>query len=245
VTATRPAHPAPGPTGARSVRPAEPADPVATHVAALERSLRGPAALRRSILREVRGGLDDAATAYRATGLDRGRAGELAVRDFGPVAQVAPPYQDELAAGQSRRTALLLAVAVPTLLLGWDLLWSSGAGWGGDAPPAVRVLARVQDLLSAAVAAVALALLVVGMRRTADPRRVARATGLTALAGALLIGGTAVAMNLANLDDAWVLLTGRPPVAVAYLVSLVVVAQIGISAVRSVRTARGGAGAAS
>jgi hypothetical protein len=221
-----------------------PADPVSAHVAALARALRGPSAPRRSILREARDGLDDAAAAYRAAGLDRVRAGELAVRDFGPVAEVAPPYPDELAAGQARRTALLLAVGLPVLLLGWDLLWSSGAGWDSATTPAVRVLARVQDVLSTAVAAVALGLLAMSLRRTADPRRVARATGLTALAAALLIGGTAVAMNLVNLDDAWALLTTSPAVALAYLVSMAVLVQVGASAVRTVRTARRRAGAA-
>jgi hypothetical protein len=221
------ARPAPGPT-----------DPVAAHVAALERALYGPSALRRSMLREARNGLDDAAAAYRDAGLDRARAAELAVRDFGPITEIAPRYQDELAAGQSRRTALLLAAAFPALLLGWDLLWSTGTGWGGGATPTVRALAGVQDGSSAGIAVLALALLVLGLRRTADPRRLARATGLTALAAALLSGGTAVAMNAANSDDAWALLAARPAFAAAYLVSVVVLALVSASALRTVRTAR-------
>ena len=66
----------------------------------------------------------------------------------------------------------------------------------------------------------------------------AGATGLTALAAAVVSGGTAVAMNIANPADAWALLATRPPFAVAYLVSVVVLALVGTSAVRTVRAAR-------
>jgi hypothetical protein len=214
-----------------------PADPVAAHVAALARSLYGPSTLRRSMLREARDGLDDAVAAYRDAGVDPGRAAELAVRDFGPIAAIAPRYQDELAAGQGRRTALLLAVAFPALMLGWDLVWSTGAAWG-DATPTVRTLSVVQDASSVGIAVLALVLLVLGLRRTADPRRLVRATGRTALVAALLSGGTAVAMNVADPGDAWALLATRPAFAAAYLTSVVALALVGASARRAVRVAR-------
>jgi hypothetical protein len=214
------------------------ADPVAAHVAALERSLHGPSALRHSLLREARDGLDDAAAAYRDAGVDPERAAALAVRDFGPVADVAPLLQAELAAGQGKRTAVLLAVAFPALMLGWDLVWTAGIGWSGTATPVVRALAVVQDLSSVAIGVVALGLLLLGLRRTADPRRMAGATGRTALAAVLVSGGTAVAMNVANPADAWALLGARPLFGVAYLVSVVVLVLVGSSAVRTVRAAR-------
>jgi hypothetical protein len=220
-------------------------DPVSAHLAALGRSLHGPSALRGSMLREARDGLDDAAAAYRDAGVEPGRAAALAVRDFGPVAGVAPLLQAELAAAQGKRTALLLAVAFPALMLGWDQVWSGGSEWGDAAIPAVRVLAVAQDVSSVAIAVVAVGLLVLGLRRTADPRRMAGGTGLAALAAVLLSGGTAVAMNVADPDDAWAQFTGRPTFTAAYLVSVVVLVVVGASAVRTVRAARRREGATS
>jgi hypothetical protein len=218
-------------------------DPVDAHLAELERSLRGPAGPRRGMLRELRDGLDDAAAAYRDAGLDPARAARLAVRDFGPVAGVAEQLQAELAAEQGRRTALLLAVAFPALLIGWDLVWRGGTGWGHEAPPVVRALAAFQDVASAVIAATALALLLVGLRRSAVPRRVALATGLAALGAVLLAGGAAVAMNIANPDDALALLVTRPAFGAAYLASVLVIAAVSAVAVRTLRTARWNPGA--
>jgi hypothetical protein len=214
------------------------ADPVAAHVAELERTLRGPAKDRLSMIREVRDGLEDAAEAYSRRGLDRGAAARRAVREFGPVAEVAPQFQDELAAGQGRRTALLLAMALPALTLGWDLLWQSGFGWRttpAPAVPAVKALAGVQDMASATVAAVALALVVLASRRTLAPRPVAAAAAAVALLAVVVIGGAAIA--IANVQESRVLL-GRPVVAAAYLVSFAVLAQLVRSAVGTLRALR-------
>jgi hypothetical protein len=213
------------------------ADPVAVHVAELDRVLRGPGAVKRSMIAEVHDGLQDAADAYRAGGLEPLPAAAAAVRDFGPAREVAPLMQEELTARQGRATALLLAVSFPAMVVGWDLLWRSGVGWPGPAPAVVAALARVQDVASAGIAAAALVLLVATFRRSAAPRWTTALTGLTAAVGALVCGGTAIVMNLAHAQQAGIMLSTRPLTLVAVVVSAVVLVLVIRSAVRSLRAA--------
>jgi hypothetical protein len=123
------------------------AAPVATHVAELDRMLRGPGALQRSMLAEVHDGLHNAAEAYRAAGLDPRRAAATAGQDFGAAGEVAPLMQEELTARQGHSTLLLVAVTFPAMIHGWDLLWMSGAGglWS-SAPTHATPSIRRQDL---------------------------------------------------------------------------------------------------
>lgn len=93
-------------------------DPVDRHLAELERTLRGPARVRRSMLREARDGLHDAVAAHRTDGLAPQEAAVRAVREFGSVREIAPLYQHELVARQSRWAALLLLVAFPGMTFG-------------------------------------------------------------------------------------------------------------------------------
>jgi hypothetical protein len=217
-------------------------DPVEAHVAALERSLRGPSKVRRSMVREVRDGLEDAVDAYRRSGLTPEHAARQAVRDFGPVSAVAPLYQDELAAGQGRRTALLLAVGLPSLMLGWDLLWASGVADWPPAPEAVALtvkgLARTQDLISGFAAATALVLAVLTFRRTGSPRRVAAAVAVTTLTAVTLCVISAIAMNVVNFAQAWERLTVEPVGQLAYGASAAVVLLLSRAALRTLRTLR-------
>jgi hypothetical protein len=193
------------------------ADPIGVHVAALARAVRGPAAARRGLLREVRDGLHDAADAYRRAGIDAERAARLAVRDFGPVAELAPLYQDELAAGAARRTAVLVAAGVPAVMLAWSALWASGVASGSPASPAVAALAAVQDVGGVLATATAVVLVALGFRRTASQRPVAVAAAVTAFATVAVCGGTAVAMNVAQSGQAWVRLTAHPVSLLVYL----------------------------
>ncbi|OZM82008.1 hypothetical protein [Pseudonocardia sp. MH-G8] len=213
------------------------ADPVASHVAELDRMLHGPGTHKRSMIAEVHDGLQDAADAYRAGGLEPLPAAAAAVQDFGPVREVAPLMQEELTVRQGRATALLLAVTFPAMVLGWDLLWQSGVGWPGPAPAVVAALARVQDVASFGIAAAALALLTATFRRTAAPRWITALTGLTAAGGALVCGGTAIVMNLAHAEQAGLMLTTRPLALVAVVASAVVLVVVIRSAVRSLRVA--------
>jgi hypothetical protein len=212
--------------------------PVDEHVAALSRALRGPAKARRSIVAEVHDGLQDAVDAYRRAGRDVHDAARLAVRDFGDVPDVAPLYQDELTAGQGRRTALLLAIGVPALALGWGLLWSSGLAVGTPGPPSVKALARVQDIAGVILTVVAAVLVVLASRRSTTARRTALAAAVTAVATIVVCGGAAVAMAVMNGPVAWERITSQPAGAFAYLVSATMAVLMNRSALRTLRTLR-------
>jgi hypothetical protein len=218
------------------------ADPVARHVAELERVLRGPARVRRSMVREVRDGLQDAVDAYLAAGLDRSRAAAQAVRDFGPVREIAPRMQDELTARQGRWTALLVAVIFPGMTLGWDLLWRSGrVDWEPGPPPSLIVaFARLQDSTAVVLAVTAVVLLAATFLRTVPPRRVTALAGVIAGTGAVVCGGTGVLMNVTNGRAAAVMLATNPYALPAFGVSALMCTFVIYTAVRTLHVARAG-----
>ncbi|HEX6354706.1 permease prefix domain 1-containing protein [Actinophytocola sp.] len=214
------------------------ADPITSHVAALERALRGPQRTRRGMIAEARAGLMDAADAYRADGLPPEQAAARAVRDFGAVGEVAPSFQDELTARQGRHSALLFTLVFPAMLFGWDLLWSSGLvrrGFDPAAPGLVVALARLQDVVTALVGLAAIVLLVATFLRSVPPRRVTRAIGLTGTAGAVVCGGLAVAMNVAGGHSTAVLLGTNMAAVVAFAGSAAVLALIIWQSIRTLR----------
>lgn len=217
------------------------ADPITTHVAALEHTLRGPQRTRRCMIAEAHAGLLDAAEAYRGGGLPPEQAAARAVRDFGTVGEVAPSFQDELTARQGRVAALLFAIVFPAMLLGWDLLWSSGlVRWRSvAATDLVVTLARLQDGVTLLVTITAIALLAVTFRRTVSPQRVTRAVGVTGTAGALTCGGISVVMNVASGRSAVVMLSTNPAAVVAFAGSGVVLVLLVWQAVRTLRVAGG------
>jgi hypothetical protein len=216
------------------------ADPIAAHVAALERVLRGPRRTRRCMVAEVRTGLRDAADAYRAGGLAPDAAARLAVRDFGAVNEVARSFQDELTARQGRLTALLFVVVFPGMLLGWDLLWSSGAvrTQPRPAPEVVTTLAAVQDVTTVLVGLAALAMLAVTFSRTVSVRHLTSVIAVTGAVGAVACGGISVAMNLAGGQTSVELLTGNPAAVAACTVSAVMLVLLVWQSVRTLRIAR-------
>ena len=216
------------------------ADPIAEYVVALGRALHGPRRTRRSMVAEAHEGLIDAAEAYRAGGVAPDRAAVLAVRDFGTVPEVAPSYQDELTARQGRWSAVLFALVFPGMLLGWDLLWQSGAVRRSPdgTPELVKVLAVVQDVLTVVTALAALALLATTFRRTVSPRRLTNAIGMTGAVGAVLCGGTSVAMNVAGGRSTVDLLAANPAAVVAFVVSAVVMALLIWQGIRTLNIAR-------
>ena len=216
-------------------------DVVDQHVAELARALRGPARARRSMLREVRDGLHDAAAAHRCWGLDPQQAAMRAVHDFGPVPEVAQAFQSELVARQGRWAALLLLVAFPGLTLGWDVLWRNGVAWhSSPAQPVSEVvvgLARVQDTASLLVSAMAVVLLAATFHRAVPARRVALLVGHTGAVGALFCAGTSVVMNVAGGAGTARLIATNPFALPAYGVSALVCALVVRSAVRTLRVA--------
>ena len=147
----------------------------------LDRALRGPRRAKRSLLAEAR---------------------RRAVADFGAVAEVAPGYQAELAATQSRLTGLAIIAALGLQIVAWDHSWpmfpettaAPPDSPAGLADSAVEVFGSVCLLLAVG--------LVVGARfaarrpglRTALGRVTA---GLGWTVGAFLIA-SAVVLNLLN-----------------------------------------------
>jgi hypothetical protein len=144
------------------------------------------------VLAEVRDGLHDAAEAHGG----HPDAAERAVAEFGSVAELAPLHQAELTAAQVRRTALVVTVLFPALVLGWDLLWSHGVAWTAPAPPLVGGAGPgCRTVVGAVAAALGLGLLLATLRPRARPRRLAVATAAVGLGAAVVCGTTAVVMN--------------------------------------------------
>jgi hypothetical protein len=213
-------------------------DPITSHVAALELALRGPHRTRQGMIAEARAGLLDAAEAYQAGGLPPEKAAVEAVREFGTVGEVAPSFQDELTARQGRWAAVQFAVVFPAMLVGWDLLWSSGLVRRGPAAPEVVVsLARFLDMVNVFIGLAAVALLAATFFRAVPPRWVARSVGLTGAIGAIACGGTSVAMNVAGGHSTVTMLT-NPAAVTAGVASLVVLALIVWQSIRTLRVCR-------
>jgi hypothetical protein len=198
--------------------------------------------VRRSMVAEVRDGLEDAVAGYRESGLDPHQAATAAVRDFGSAREVAPLLQEELTAWQGRRTAQLLVVMYPAMLLAWDLLWETGNGWSTPPPAAVAVLARAVDVLTVLITVAALALLLVTFRGCPLPRWVTGLTGVLATLGVVGCGGISVVMNLLNSHEAAEMLAAQPAVVVVGVASAGTSALVARSAVRSLRLARASRG---
>ena len=213
-------------------------DPVRAHVAELDRMLHGPGAMKRSMIAEVRDGLEDAVAGYREGGLDPQRAAAAAVRDFGSVREVAPLLQEELTARQGRRTAQLLVVVYPAMLLAWDLVWATGNGWSAPPPAAVSVLSRAVDLLTVLITAAAVVLLLVTFQGRRLPQWITGLTGLVAALGVVGCGGMSVVMNLLIPHQAAEMVTTRPAVVAVGVMSAATSALVTRSAVRSLRLAR-------
>lgn len=216
------------------------ADPIALHISALEVALRGPRRTRRDMISEARAGLRDAAAAYREGGLPADQAAVWAVRDFGPVPEVAPEFQDELTARQGRWSALLYALVFPGMMLAWDVFWSFG--WtrevAGPASQAVRVLSRVEDAATLVIGAAALVLLAASFRRSVSAHRLTRAIGITGATGAFLCGSLALAMNVTGTHKAAAFVLTHPVSLVPYLGSAVVMVLIIWHAHRTLSVAR-------
>jgi small-conductance mechanosensitive channel len=104
------------------------------YVRRLDRALSGPGRVKADVLAEARDSLIDAAEAYREGGLAHGEAERQAVREFGPVDELAPAYQREMAAGAARRLALRVALAYLVVASGSVLMWWD-APWTGTEPP--------------------------------------------------------------------------------------------------------------
>lgn len=211
------------------------------YVRALDRSLSGPARVKRELVREARHSLEDAAEAYVEGGLDPRSANVRAVADFGRLADLAPAYQAELAALSVRRLARRIAAAAAALTAGADLMWQ-GAPWTGPAPPAgYPVLTAVLDLLGLVCGAGAVSVLALLYWRARRGRpvsvRLARwATGaLAAPLGLTLVAGLTVYGWSVSL---WQAAVTWPPMMAGLLAVTAVYVWIGRALRTSLRTSR-------
>jgi hypothetical protein len=93
------------------------------YVAGLAAALRGPRRVRDDLVAEARDSLTDAAEAYQEAGMSPPAAQRRAVDEFGSYQEIVPDYQAELAVAQGRRTALLIALALPVLYLLAPMMW--------------------------------------------------------------------------------------------------------------------------
>lgn len=184
-----------------------PDDPIASYVSALADVLPGPRRTRADLLTELADGLHDAAVAHTRAGLSSREARALAVEESGPVAEVAPGFRAELVAAQSRRTAMLFALSLPAMVLGWTVAWSAvpptppAALPDGATRVAVGVLSQVTDW--SGVAGGVSAVLTIGLlmwagrlRRSVGPV-IALQAGVGALAVVVSLG-CSTAMVLLN-----------------------------------------------
>lgn len=163
-----------------------------SYVRQVEQRLPGARGVRKELLAELRDGLRDAASAHRRSGLDARQAELLAVRESGPADELAAEYRAELVASQGQRTAALIGLSLPVIVLAWTLVWK----FGGDtvvagqwpASPATSMLSRVVDwaaFAGGAAALLGLVVLVWTARRGRSESWVARSVAI--VGGGLLV----------------------------------------------------------
>ncbi len=191
------------------------ADDIDDFVAGLNERLRGPRRVRTDLVAEARDGLVDAAEAYEAAGLCPAEASRRALADFGAYREVVPDYQAELAVAQGRRTMLLIAVALPLLVVTAPLMWWHSP-WAGHVQLPVNYsrLTIGFDVLSVMGAALATLVLVGygwGSRYIRDGARLTEAVGWSGLMFLLVHGVSGVTIYLWSLAQ-WPQMLMWPPV---------------------------------
>ncbi|GAA3459704.1 permease prefix domain 1-containing protein [Saccharothrix longispora] len=211
------------------------------YVTALDRRLRGPAALKDDLLAEARDSLVDAADAHRSRGLPDTDAQRRAVTEFGPVTTVARDYQGVLGLAHGTRTLRTVILVLPLAHLLWELnrrFWI-GAWDPFAAPPPdwYLLVARANDAASWVAAGAALLALLTGRalaRLGVGATTLARLAGAVAAVavGAASTGNLSIMVATAHLDPSRLLMP--PPVLAASLVSLLVLARLAVLARRCV-----------
>jgi hypothetical protein len=168
------------------------------YVSGLASALRGPRRVRDDLVAEARDSLTDAAEAYQDAGMSTPAAQRRAVDEFGSYQEIVPDYQAELAVAQGRRTALLIALALPVLYLLAPLMWRHNT-WVGTHPMSAGYLRLAYgfDYLSLAGSLLAAAVLLGfgwGSRYVRDGVRLTQGLGYGALTFLVVhgIAGTAV-----------------------------------------------------
>ncbi|MEU6999006.1 permease prefix domain 1-containing protein [Nonomuraea sp. NPDC046570] len=193
------------------------------YVADLGDSLRGPRGPKHDLVVEARDSLVDAAESFEAEGLDRAEAERLAVLEFGSVAEIAPAYQEELAAVAGRRLGILLFISVPTTALLWSLIWQvfpvDVNDWAHK-PDWFVPAARALDILQFATGVFGAVGLLLLRRRVRGPRLVTRSLGVLVWASLPLGLGLCLALQFGSRGPAG--FDGYPPGVLLSVASLVV-----------------------
>ena len=154
------------------------------YVAGLGSALKGPYRPKRDLVIEARDSLLDTADALEGDGLGRAAAELAAVREFGPLDEIAPGYQQELITCAGRRLATVLFLTMPATALMWSVIWQIFPSDPLDlatAPWWFVPLARAIDItqmLIGVTGAVVLVLLGRGLRRVRRPERLTRRLAL-------------------------------------------------------------------
>lgn len=214
--------------------------PIDAYVSELAKALPGPRHVRRDLLSELEDGLRDAADAHRACGLPAREAELRAVHDNGPLDDLVTDYRTELAARSGRHTATQLIVLLLASNLAWDLIWYVAPS-GGPPLPGVSVLAGVitcSAVLCAAICGLGLALLrQSGRGPVLVPVRRINHLIVSAGAGAIaLIVGSALAMNLINVEDSGRMLSDSAALGVLTAASVLAVLVLVSALWRTART---------
>jgi hypothetical protein len=210
--------------------------PIDDYLAALSKELRGPRRRKADLLAEARDHLTDATEAFEADGFDRYDAEKHAVADFGAIEDVAPGYRADLAIGQSRRTAMMLLLA----LMIQPIVWQSGAWvWTSDQnnTSALNDLLQivVRDIGGVVIAGAVLAVLGtgIGLRYPLVREHLSRVTALFTLAGSALIAAIGVTMTATSAHA-----PGLPAYGVVGTFVVLPLAFVSVQAGRCLRLAR-------
>lgn len=207
--------------------------PIGAYVTALGHALRGPRGARRDVTTELADGLRDAADAYVEAGMPQREAQVRAVRECGPVEDVAAAYAPELAAVQGRRTAAVCALSMPATVLAWGLTWSAEVPTvpAGDHRWRLGVLSDLTDWagIAGGVAGCVLAALLVVSARRVVPVRLVLALLVVLCGGAVLVSTVcSVVMNVANAEQIeWMLAGSTSAVVLSMATGVVSVWQLG------------------
>ncbi|GAA1303219.1 hypothetical protein OG298_44840 (plasmid) [Streptomyces sp. NBC_01005] len=203
-------------------------DPIEAHLADLTATLHGPARLKTQMVDELREGLLDTMRELSPDAEPDRDAARQAIREFGPVAELAPSFQRELTITQARHTARTVMLIIPCLLVCWYLVELSTRAAGHRLPdPLQVVVAHLGGLaaLTALLAAVSLSVTGTLARRLPLPQQLPLVVAWTGTTAAVALGLSAL-----TLITAAVFATNWPLTAAACLITIVFHARIAASA---------------
>ncbi len=213
-------------------------DVIERYVTDLGSRLQGSKKQVRDLLTETKDSLTDATEAHLDRGLTEQEAQQRAVREFGPVKEIANEYQAELAVAYGMRTLIWLAIVLPLLHMAWEfgrmLLIGPWRDFGAMPPQWYLFIAKANDLAGGVASGIALVVLVLGrvLARKYDTVLLAKLAAATALLGVgmVLLGNAAIIAATAHLDPSR--LVQSLPMSIASLITWIVIVRLGLLARR-------------